>query len=104
MVNNKKYNDVSTIHTVLFDKKMYPWGEIRVMKWLVKHDLIPEKFDISDERIRARIIDPEELYKLNAKFRTIDIDEEKGIKYIIAYIPRKNKNKLELLTNHIYNY
>ncbi len=76
---------------IIFDKSKYPWGEIRCMKWLIKHDMIPIKFDINNERIRARIIDPEELYKLKAQFRTIEIDHKKGIQFIIAYLPEKNK-------------
>ncbi len=77
----------SVIHSVIFDKTKYKWGEIRCMKWLVNHEMIPDKFDITDERIRARLIEPEKLYKVKAEFRTIEIDPQKGIQFVIAYIP-----------------
>ena len=85
---------MSVIHSVIFNKNFYPWGEIRATKWLVKHNMIPIKLDDNEKRIRARLIEPEDLYKVNAEFRTITIDYDKGIQYVIAYLPEKNQNKI----------
>lgn len=83
----------SLIHSILFEKenpKNYKWSETKAFNWLVKHKYYPIKVSDYENNYRFRIIDPQILYNLKAEFRTIDLDVNKGIKAVIAYVNPNN--------------
>ena len=83
----------SLIHSILFNKEnpnKYKWSDIKCYKWLIKHDYYPIKFTENDEHFRFRIIDPKILYDVNSDFRTIDLDYNKGIQAVIAFVNSNN--------------
>jgi hypothetical protein len=70
------------IQSVLFEKELFSLEQ--AVAYLVRHNMITKKVDITDKYYRFRQISPETLKRqgLN-KFRTVHIKD--GIEYIIGY-------------------
>jgi hypothetical protein len=72
------------IHSILFERNKY-WTKTKALNWLKKHGYSPIKVDITENHFRFRLVDPELLYSLKAKFRTKMIDPIKKIEFVFAY-------------------
>jgi hypothetical protein len=83
------------IQSVLIDKNKNTIEE--ALQFLMYHQMKYEKIDVTDEYIRARQLNPDYLKRKGyTMFRTIPIDENKNIKFIIAYKPSPIQQKEEV--------
>jgi len=78
------------IQSVLIDKNKNTFQE--AFEFLYNNNFKFEKLDITDEYIRARQYEPSYLKRKGyTMFRTVPIDENKNIKFIIVYKPENTK-------------
>lgn len=72
------------IQSVIFNK--YKNDLERVINWIINHDFKVKKIDESDKYYRVRQINPQYIESLGYnKYRTITVDKNKDIQFIIAY-------------------